>query len=73
MQYTEYKAISLRFSHGAEIGDRPGLNRVPGHETVLNDLGRNGWELVSVTHVPDAEPADGGANLMIFRRPLRDA
>lgn len=73
MQYTEYKVISIQwpFETKEDAGSR--VNRVAGHEAVLNDLGRLGWELVSVTHVPATHPEGTARNVLVLGRPLRDS
>lgn len=73
MVYLEYKVISLLWLHDKEEGEGASVNRISGHESALNELGRLGWELVGITHIPDGRRAGIGRNLVTFKRPLRDA
>jgi hypothetical protein len=67
----EYRVISLLWLHEKEQRESPGIYRATRHEVAINELARDGWELVTVTYLPDADRAGIGRSMMFFRRPLR--
>ena len=66
----EYRVISLLWLHETEKRESPGVFRALRHEAAVNELARDGWELVSVTYMPDADRAGIGRTLLVFKRPL---
>ena len=69
----EYRVISLVWLHETEQRHAPGISRSHGQETALNELGREGWQLVSAIYVPDADRAGIGRSLLYFQRPIPEA
>jgi hypothetical protein len=67
---TEYRVISVLWMHEVEQRQAPGVYRSIHHEEAMNEMGRDGWDLVSVTYLPDADRAGIGRNLLVFRRDL---
>jgi hypothetical protein len=66
----EYRVISVLWLPETEQREAPGVHRALKHEAAINGLARDGWELVTVTYLPDADRAGIGRIMMFFRRPL---
>ena len=66
----EYRVISVLWLHEAEQREAPGIYRATKHEAAINELARDGWELATVTYLPDADRAGIGRIMMFFKRPL---
>jgi hypothetical protein len=68
----EYRVISVLWLHEQEQRQAPGVYRATKHEAAINELARDGWELVTVTYLPDADRAGIGRVMMCFKRPLQE-
>jgi hypothetical protein len=66
----EYRVISVLWLHETEQREAPGVYRAPKQEAAINELARDGWELVTATYLPDADRAGIGRIMLFFKRPL---
>lgn len=69
----EYRVISVLWLHETERREAPGVYRATKHEDAINELARDGWELVTTTYLPDADRAGMGRVMLVLKRPLQGA
>jgi hypothetical protein len=72
MGLMEYRVISVLWLHETEQREAPGIYRATKQEAVINDLARDGWELVTATYLPSTDRAGFGRVMMFFKRLRRE-